>query len=93
MYFSFKPISMTTSKELWKQISQKINNTAVLEDLTTGEIIHQLKHAFSAGKMITMTAINDAYLEDNKIIDDMKSILSELNSKFFFTSYQMCPPN
>ncbi|CAD8172454.1 unnamed protein product [Paramecium pentaurelia] len=92
-FLDFKPISMTTSKELWKQISNKFNSTTVLEDLTTGEIIHQLKYAFSAGKIITMTAINDAYTEDNKIKDDMKSILSELNSKFFFTSYQMCPPN
>ncbi|CAD8178786.1 unnamed protein product [Paramecium pentaurelia] len=92
-FLDFKPISMTTSKELWKQISNKFNSTAVLEDLTTGEIIHQLKHAFSAGKIITMTAINDAYTEDTKMKDDMKSILSELNSKFFFTSYQMCPPN
>ncbi|CAD8161725.1 unnamed protein product [Paramecium octaurelia] len=92
-FLDFKPISMTTSKELWKQISNKFNNNAVLEDITTGEIIHQLKHAFSAGKIITMTAINDAYTEDKKMKDDMKSILSELNSKFFFTSYQMCPPN
>ncbi|CAD8094832.1 unnamed protein product [Paramecium sonneborni] len=92
-FLDFKPISMTTSKELWKQINNKLNSTNIQEDLTTGEIIHQLKHAFSAGKMITMTAINDAYLEDNKAKDDMKLILSELNSKFFFTSYQMCPPN
>lgn len=34
---------------------------SVLLELTSGEIIHQLKHLFDPDKKITMAAINEAY--------------------------------
>lgn len=34
-----------------------------------------------------MTAINDAYKENTEIKIEKNTILTELNSRFFFTSY------
>lgn len=34
-----------------------------------------------------MTAINDAYKENTEIKIEMNTILTELNTRFFFTSY------
>lgn len=88
-FLGYTPIPMTTSAELRNELKLQSKNKNALE-LTTGEIVHQLKQITEfENKKITMAAIQEAYAvqkvdEDELLADDLQ--------KFYYTTYQMCPP-
>ncbi|CAD8141715.1 unnamed protein product [Paramecium octaurelia] len=90
-FLDYKPIPMTSSLELKEQMKQQRKSKSVEPQLTTGEIIYQLKQVINEDKKITMAAIQEAYDIETKdeIVDER--CLDDLD-KFYYTTYQMCPP-
>ncbi|CAD8082483.1 unnamed protein product [Paramecium sonneborni] len=90
-FLDYKPIPMTSSFEMKQQLMEQNKSNKQLE-LTTGEIIHQLKSITDAEKKITMAAIEEAYnVENNTKNETQNQIIEEFN-KLYYTTYQMCPP-
>ncbi|CAD8162810.1 unnamed protein product [Paramecium octaurelia] len=92
-FLDYQPIPMTSSYELRQQLIEAQQRKSNYFDLTTGEIIHQLKQLVNTEKRITLAAITEAYAEEtNKKSEEItKQMIQEL-SKFYYTTYQMCPP-
>ncbi|CAK83556.1 unnamed protein product (macronuclear) [Paramecium tetraurelia] len=90
-FLDYKPIPMTSSFEMKQQLMEQNKSNKQLE-LTTGEIIHQLKSITDGEKKITMAAIEEAYnVENNTKNETQNQIIEEFN-KLYYTTYQMCPP-
>ncbi|CAD8172456.1 unnamed protein product [Paramecium pentaurelia] len=92
-FLDYQPIPMTSSYELRQQLIEASKRKSSQLDLTTGEIIHQLKQLVNSEKRITLAAITEAYTEETskKSEEITKQMIQEL-SRFYYTTYQMCPP-
>ncbi|CAD8181810.1 unnamed protein product [Paramecium pentaurelia] len=90
-FLDYKPIPLTSSFEMKQQLMEQNKSNKQLE-LTTGEIIHQLKSITDTEKKITMAAIEEAYNVENNTKNEAQNQIIEEFNKLYYTTYQMCPP-